>query len=140
MSAKGEPITRVCNFCCSGMTKARPVPKVLVLVRSQYFKSERWSGHCGASADFRLEISLKMPTEEDIDMCETCESELTVIAVRKVLMLDATEKHVADKITEAENRMKDEARQIARLHLEANFGPMLDAHMAHRRSQKKAVR
>jgi hypothetical protein len=132
MSAKGEPITRVCNFCMKGMTKARPIPEALVIARGQYFCSTRAPGHCGASADFRLAINLKLSGTADYDMCVECEKELTEIAVRKVLMLDAIEGEIAIKCGEVKASMRDEIQKV----MEANFEAMYDATMLIRRARR----
>jgi hypothetical protein len=114
------------------MTKARPIPESLVIARGQYFCSSRAPGHCGGSADFRLAINLKISATVDCDMCEECEKELTGIAARKVLMLDAIEGEIAIKVGEAKESMRDEARKI----LEVNFEAMYDAMMMVRRQRK----
>ena len=136
MSAKQEPIVRTCNFCCAGMTGARPVPKSLVIARSQYFQSKRFSGHIGASADFRLEIDLRMNTGSDADMCLKCEKELTEIAIRKVLRPDVIEGEIAIKVGEAKAAMRDEIEKF----MSTNFEVMYDAMMLVRRARRASPR
>jgi len=138
VSAKQEPIVRTCNFCCSGMTNNRPVPKALVISRSQYFQSKRFSGHIGASADFRLEIDLRMNTGSDADMCLKCEKELTEteIAIRKVLRPDVIEGEISIKVGEAKAAMRDEIEKF----LSTNFEAMYDAMMLVRRARRASPR
>lgn len=141
MSERYEKLTRYCNFCGENLSKEHPIPEALVFIRRVIFYPEG-KKEC---KDVEVSVSIGLRHWEGRnqagppDICPDCLKALTTKAAATVFAQDLIEKVVDKKITEAENRMKDEARQIARLHLEANFGPMLDAHMAHRRSRKKGV-
>lgn len=141
MSERHEKITRYCDFCSANLTKEYPVPGELTFSRSVGFKPE---GKDTKTVEYSIAIKLnhyegrnQVGGKASADMCPDCVKAITLSAASHIFGWKLVEKVMDDKIAEAENRMKDEVRQIARLHMEANFGPMLDAHMAHRRSRKK---
>ncbi|HQT96848.1 MAG TPA: hypothetical protein PK416_03080 [Thermodesulfobacteriota bacterium] len=140
MSERYEKLIRYCNFCGGNLSKEHPVPPELIFERNTSFKPE---GHEAKSVKFSVAIKLyhyegtsRNGGLENVDMCPDCLKAITLKAASQIFGWNLMDSHIAESITEAENRMKDEARQIVRLQMEQNFESLYDSLMKARRARK----